>query len=534
MKKRVKVVRNSAAPQVTLGICLVVLLTIGIFFRFANLDRQVYWIDEVATSRRISGYTETEVEKHIFDGRLIGIDSLQKYQYPSAEKSTTDTIKTLIQEDSQHPPFYFAALTSWVKFFGNSVVALRSFSAIISLLTFPCLYWLCQELFQSKWVSWTAVALTAISPVHVVYAQEARQYSLWIVTTLLSSAILLRAIRQKNKINWFIYAATVALGLYTHLFFGLVAIGHGIYVILTNRFKFNRVFFSYLSAMLLSLLAFAPWLWVLFTSPPRSGTVWMDRKPDLLSMTARLVGVISRTFVDFGISPNDSLVSMLLSAPIILILLALIGYSLYFVFRYSEERVWLFIFLLIGVTSLVIILSYLILDKQMATTRYLLPVSLGIQLSVSYLLATKIQVNHWAEGIGKQRFWRISIILLSFLGILSCTIRAQSEVWWNQIPRLTEHIPQISKTINQADRPLVISDASRGIPRWLLYSLGHKLAPKVKLQLLLEPDMPVMKYDSGDVFLFQSSETLRTKIETLYDVETKLIVDSLWQIENSQ
>ena len=506
----------------------------GIFFRLANLDRQVYWIDEVATSRRISGYTETVVEKQIFDGRLIGIDRLQKYQYPSTEKSISDTIETLIQEDSQHPPLYFVALTIWVKFFGNSVAVIRSFSAIISLLTFPCLYWLCQELFQSKWVSWTAVALTAISPVHVVYAQEARQYSLWIVTILLSSAILLRAIRQKNKINWFIYAATVAIGLYTHLFFGLVAIGQGVYVIITERFKLNKVTLSYLSAILLTLLAFAPWLWVLFTTPPHAGTGWMDRKPDLLSMTARFFGVISRTFVDFGISPNDSLVSMLLLAPIILILLALIGYSFYFVFRHSEERVWLFIFLLIGVTSLVVILSYLILDKQIAATRYLLPVALGIQLSVSYLLATKIQVNHLTESIGKQRFWRIAIILLSFLGILSCTIRAQSEVWWNQIPRLTEHIPQISKTINQADRPLVISDANGGIPRWLLYSLGHRLAPKVKLQLLLEPDIPLMKYDSGDVFLFQSSEALRTKIETIYDVKAKSIVDSLWQIETSQ
>ena len=199
---------------------IITTLFIGIFFRFANLDQKVYWVDEAATSRRISGYTETEVEKHIFDGRLIGIGNLQKYQYPSAEKSAADTIKTLILEDPQHPPFYFVLLTTWLKFFGNSVTAIRSFSAIISLLTFPCIYWLCQELFQSKWVSWTAVALTTISPVHVVYAQEARQYTLWMVMILLSSAILLRAIRQKTKINWLIYALTVALGLYTHLFFG--------------------------------------------------------------------------------------------------------------------------------------------------------------------------------------------------------------------------------------------------------------------------------------------------------------------------
>lgn len=534
MKTKTKVVPTWDIPQVSLIISLVLFLMIGIFFRFENLDQKVYWVDEVATSRRISGYTETEVEQKIFDGQLISVDNLRKYQYPNAEKSAADTINTLIREDSQHPPLYFVTLRSWVTLLGNSITNIRILSAIISLLTFPCMYWLCQELFQSKWVSWAAVALTAISPVHIVYAQEARQYSLWIVMTLLSSASLLRAIRKKKKINWLIYAATAAVGFYTHLFFGLIVIGHGIYVITTERFKFNRVSFSYLSSTLIALIAFAPWLWVLFTAPPKSGTGWMDDKPGLFSMAVRFAGVISRTFVDLGISPNDSIVSMLLLSPIILIVLALISYSLYFVFQNSEEHVWLFIFTLITVTSSVVIASYLILDKQIATTRYLLPVSLGTQLSVSYLLATKVQATIFSGKIWQQRFWRIAIILISFLGILSCTIRNQSEVWWNQIPERTQNMPQISQTINQADQPILITDANRGSDRWLLYSLSHSLNPNVRLQLLLESDLPVKKYDTGEIFLFEASEKLRTKIEGLYGARAKLVVGPLWQLESSE
>ena len=535
MKAKVKVSRNWDLYQVALKICLVVLLTIGIFFRFANLDQKVYWIDEAGTSRYISGYTEPEVDRDIFDGQLIDVGNLQKYQYPDEQKTAADVIDNLAQGNPEHPPLYFLALRIWLKFFGNSVAAIRSFSAVISLLTFPCIYWLCQELFQSRWVSWTAVALTAISPVHIIYAQEARQYSLWIVTILLSSAILLRAIRKQNKINWLLYGVTVSLGLYTHLFFILVAFGHGIYVIFTERFKFNRVSLSYLSALLIPLLAFGPWLWILFTKPPSPDIVsWMDDTPSPLFMVIRLVGVISRTFVDLGISPNDSLSSMLLLAPVILILFVLIGYSLYFVFRHSSERVWLFIFTLVGVTSLTVIFCYLILDKQIATTRYLLPVSLGIQLSVSYLLATKLQAIPLVDGIWKQRFWRIAIILLSFLGILSCTIRAQSEVWWNQVPEFTKNIPEIAEIVNQGDKPLVISDAIPGPPKALIYGLSHRLVPEVKFQLFLKSDMPITKYDSGDVFLFESSEELRTQVETLYDAKAKLIVGSLWQLESSQ
>ena len=522
-------------PQNSWRFLLIIILAIGIFFRFANLDQKVYWIDEAGTSRYISGYTEPEVNQDIFDGRLFDVGDLQKYQYPDEQKTAADVIENLAQNNPEHPPLYFLALRIWLKFFGNSVAAIRSFSAIISLLTFPCIYWLCQELFQSKWVSWTAVALTAISPVHIVYAQEARQYSLWIVMILISSAILLRAIRKKNKINRLLYGVTVSLGLYTHLFFALVAFGHGIYVILTERFKFNRVSLSYLSALLIPLFAFGPWLWILFTQPPTPGIVsWMDDTPSPLFMAIRLAGVISRTFVDLGISPNDSLFSMLLLAPVILILFVLIGYSLYFVFRHSSERVWLFIFTLVGVTSLTVIFCYLILDKQIATTRYLLPVSLGIQLSVAYLLATKLQATPLVEGIWKQRFWRIAIILVSFFGILSGTIRSQSEVWWNQVPQLSQHIPEIAEIVNQSDRAVVISDAIPGVPRFLLYGLSHQLTPEVKLQLFLKSDAPVIKYDSGDVFLFESSEELRTEIETLYDAKAKLIVGSLWQLESSQ
>ncbi|MDJ0903406.1 MAG: hypothetical protein QNJ55_31860 [Xenococcus sp. MO_188.B8] len=35
---------------------LISVLVIGIFFRFANLDKKVFWFDETATIFKISGY----------------------------------------------------------------------------------------------------------------------------------------------------------------------------------------------------------------------------------------------------------------------------------------------------------------------------------------------------------------------------------------------------------------------------------------------------------------------------------------------
>jgi uncharacterized membrane protein len=134
---------------------------------------------------------------------------LQKYQRINPEKDLTDTLKALVIDQPEHPPLYYVIVRFWVQWFGNSVAVTRSLSALISLLTFPCVYWLCLELFGSPMTGWMAIALMAVSPFHVVYAQEAREYSLWIVMILLSSAAFLRAIRLQTRLSWGIYAATV-------------------------------------------------------------------------------------------------------------------------------------------------------------------------------------------------------------------------------------------------------------------------------------------------------------------------------------
>ena len=59
---------------------IIVLLLLGIFFRCFNLNHKIYWHDEVYTSIRSSGYTGDEVIKEVFDGRVIGVEDLQKYQ----------------------------------------------------------------------------------------------------------------------------------------------------------------------------------------------------------------------------------------------------------------------------------------------------------------------------------------------------------------------------------------------------------------------------------------------------------------------
>ena len=106
----------------------------GIFFRFANLENKVYWIDECYTYLGISGYTESEFIQELGDGQIKQIKSLQNYQRINAEKNVLDTVKKLALEESQLTPLYFVAARCWGQLFGDSIAVTRSLSAVFSVL----------------------------------------------------------------------------------------------------------------------------------------------------------------------------------------------------------------------------------------------------------------------------------------------------------------------------------------------------------------------------------------------------------------
>jgi uncharacterized membrane protein len=135
-----KISPSRGFPLGGLWFLVIIILVVGVFFRFVNLDHKVYGFDETFTLLRISGYTESEVVSQVCNGQEIGVEDLQKYQRIALEKSLTDTVKSLAVEDSQHPPLYYLMVRLWVQKFGSSVAAIRSLSALMSLIAFPCLY----------------------------------------------------------------------------------------------------------------------------------------------------------------------------------------------------------------------------------------------------------------------------------------------------------------------------------------------------------------------------------------------------------
>lgn len=528
-----KLVWNRNEHSAWLKLLIIVVLGLGILFRFVNIDKKIYWRDEAFTSLRISGNTKTELVEKIYDGHIIGIPDLQKYQYLDHEKSVINTIYGLAVEEPQLPPLYFVMVRFWVEHFGNSVTIIRSFSAIISLFVFPCIYWLCLELFDLRLTGWVAIALIAVSPFHILYAQEARPYSLWTVSILLSSAALLRALRLQTRLSWSMYAIAGIWALYTFLLSALMLIGYGVYVFIIERFQFTKRVISYLLASLVTLVTIAPWILVVVTnfSQAESRTSWSSQKFSLLSLLMMWVGNISRIFVDFGVGSDDHLnkEKLILLIPTILILLALVGYAIYFICSHTPKQAWLFIVTLIGFTAISLIIPDLIFGgRRSGVARYLIPCYLGIQLTVAYLFSSKvasIDVNtRW------QKLWQVVMIILISSGVLSCVVSSQSTVWWNKDSNY--YIP-VAQIINQTSSPLVISDSE---PEYLL-SLSYLLDSKVQFQLVVIPKVPIISNNFSNLFLYRPTKKLRQVLEEEqnYNItpvsELTMFQSKLWRLE---
>ena len=503
---------------------IIVLLVIGICFRFTNLGNKFYWYDEVFTSLRVSGYTEAEVLNQVADGRIIAAKDLMQYQQPNSAKHLTDTIRGLAVEEPQLPPLYFIITRFWVEIFGSSPTSTRSLSASISLLAFPCLYWLCQELFFTPKVGWLAVGFVAVSPFHLLYAQEARPYSLWAVIILLTSASLLRALRLQTKLSWSMYATSLVLGLYTHLFTGLVAIGNGIYVFIDANFHLTKRVIAWVIASVAALITFLPWLVTLIANKSAASvaTNWSELETERLSLINNWAGNIGRIFIDFGLTSKSPLIYLIPLTVEKFILLILIGYALYFLGCQTPKRVWLFVVILIGSCALPVMLVDLIEQSIISTkSRYLFPTYMGIEIAVAYLLVTKITVPS-TKG-WKPQVWRVITILLLGSGLLSSALSLQADNWWNK--ESGRQNPQIARIVNQTQKPLVLSDTSN-ISLGQILSMSHLFAPKVSMQLF-QPDSPIpskiklaeeqtsakIVTDFSDVFIYGNPDKLRSRLE---------------------
>ena len=499
---------------------MVLIIAVGIGFRFWNLGLKFYWHDEALTSLSLSGYTLGQFRKQTFTGAVLAVDDLRKFQTVNHDHGIVDTVHWLIAEHTHHPPGYYVLARQWAEWFGSQPTAMRSLPALISLFVIPAMYWLGLELFGSRLVAGFSVALVSVSPLHVLFAQECREYSLWTVAVLVSGAALLRAIRLGGFPAWALYAATVGLALYSHLLSLAVAYGQMLYTLMEERFRWSRRTAGCACALLTAGTAFLPWALALVANARMvSGSLnWTEMDVGVLELLGRWAMQLTLVFLDLG-PPTSA--QFQLAVPAVLVLEA---YALYLLCRHSPRRVWLFVLTLIGFSTLALLVPDLLLGGiRSATPRYAIPGFLGIQLAVAYLLSRQVS----AGKVSTRRCWSIIAALLVGGEVISCGVSAQAATWWNK-QDCGRDLQSVSQIVNRCPGALLVTTDYYESAVGETLALSDLLNGRVRLILASDSSQPVIPAGFKRVFVFNTSPEFLHYLAQSGQFLFRKVGDHLW------
>jgi mannosyltransferase len=209
-------------------LALLVILLVAVVLRVRGLGDTSLWYDEVITMRvaRAAGHT--------------------------------DLIARLDQLDGTRAPLHPLVLRPWLRIFGTSELAGRSFSVLCGLLTIAVIYTLGRAAFDEVTALWAAW-LAAVCPPLVYYSREARMYAWLVLITCLSWLVFLSFRRQAKVAQCLAYGMLLAALAYSHPL-GLFMIGAHALAYLLVRPALALGFRSWLAIQLGVILVVAPWL----------------------------------------------------------------------------------------------------------------------------------------------------------------------------------------------------------------------------------------------------------------------------------
>jgi hypothetical protein len=168
-----------------------------------------------------------------------------------------------------------------MRLFGDSDVATRSLSGVLSVITLP-VAWLAARRLGGRVAAWTVVVLLASAPFAVYYATEARMYSLVILLTACGVLALHRLLAAPKPGNMVAVAAVTAGLLYSQYWSLYLVVVVGLWLLIalwaTWRREGGAVLrtprAAALGAIAVGCLAFVPWVPTFLYQSAHTGTPW--------------------------------------------------------------------------------------------------------------------------------------------------------------------------------------------------------------------------------------------------------------------
>jgi uncharacterized membrane protein len=473
--------------------------------------------DEVRKLLRTSGFTDQQFIQLTYNTKPIAVaEILSQYQVPCRTCQPRPNLSAL-NNNLEHPPLYYTLLQSWLLGIGH-LFSSKLFSTLIAIATIPAIYWLAQEIFNQPLVSLLSATLFATSPYLFAVSQHVSQYSLWSLLICLSTALFVRATKSNSKRYFVLYALVNFLGLYTHLFFILLILAQGSYLLFKRSWRLLQ---TYGISLLFAIASFTPWALRILSHREK-----FEETSGIAAEGAKVTSSIfasfwnGTTFVvqtfwknsNISLLSNDFVQNQLVICISIFILATLTYY--FHSTRSSQNQSLLILTGLYG-TMLPLMLVGTLLGHGLAyKVRYYLPAVIFLIISMSFGIMQQLQHQNQKRQV-------LGLALLSAILFSSCfsTSNLFVKVLSNKSsgPQLGPAYELVAPVINQAERPLVISDEE--YVKVLMFS--HRLKPSADLLLL--PDASDIKsviqsqitnYQNSysEIFIFHPSTKLNESL----------------------
>jgi 4-amino-4-deoxy-L-arabinose transferase-like glycosyltransferase len=210
-----------------------------------------------------------------------------------------------------HPLLYYSMLWLWMKVFGQSALAVRSLSVLISIGVLIVLVALGRAMFNPS-IGLLSGLIYAFSPFQIHYGQEARMYVLMTLFLLLGTLSLYQAVREGSRRSTVVFAVSAALAMYCHIlaFFYLVPLAFLFLIMYRSREALLRV----IQGSLLAIILYLPWLIQLPGQISKVEQSYWIQRPGLAAFAQTIMAFVVDLPISEGILPFLFVISLLVLA----------------------------------------------------------------------------------------------------------------------------------------------------------------------------------------------------------------------------
>ena len=391
-----------------------------------------------------------------------------------------------VAADIIHPPLFYVLLKVWIGIGGESLLWLRLFPLIASIVLIIPFLFLCRELHLARTETGLALLLMGVNGYLIKYAQEVRMYSLLLFFTVCSIWLFIKFVNANSDSKRLVFLSAINLLLiYTHYYGWLIVGAQLVFLILWARRRLT----DFLISVAVLLLCFSPWVYAV-TQASGSGKGlaqnigWVARPR--ISDVVQLFTILNVPFY-FRQSSNQVIYATWgLLASLLIFGLPLAALCWRLIRKEKEEHIFTaakYLLLFCSAPLALALIASWVLPHSIWGSRHL------IIVAAPYLLLVSIALNRW-----RSRWYGTTLLLL-----LGCWVfvagagqlirRGETYVWCAWGP-LSEQIVQRQQPANDAIKIYAFEQL-------IAYHLwfASEESPRGKIEVGLIQGVPVVRED---------------------------------------